>query len=498
LGNDTAYCGSFSRVLRTGVVNTVWSTGVTAAQITVTQPGTYIASITNTCGTKRDTIVITQNAIPTINLGRDTSICQGNSLTLSATTAGATYQWSTGASSATISVNQAGSYWVRVTNNGCSASDTIQVGILTPPASFTLGNDTAYCGSFSRVLRTGVANTVWSTGVTAAQITVTQPGTYIASITNTCGTKRDTIVITQNAIPTINLGRDTSICQGNSLTLSATTAGATYQWSTGASSATITVNQAGSYWVRVTNNGCSASDTIQVGILTPPASFTLGNDIAFCSDFSTTLSTGNTNTVWSTGVTAAQITVTTAGTYIAAISNQCGTVRDTIAVIQQSVPEVRIQGDTIICIGEEIQLTAITDQTSFIWNNGEQSSSIRIQEAGIYWVRAGSENCFATDTILVQECEGDLWVPNAFTPNGDGVNDIFRVFGKNVLEYTIMVFNRWGEKVFESNDITVHWDGVFKGKPVQVDTYVWLIKYKVRVKGEVQDKMKKGTVTVLK
>jgi gliding motility-associated-like protein len=72
------------------------------------------------------------------------------------------------------------------------------------------------------------------------------------------------------------------------------------------------------------------------------------------------------------------------------------------------------------------------------------------------------------------------------------------VFGKNVLEYTIMVFNRWGENVFESNDITVHWDGVFKGKPVQVDTYVWLIKYKVRVKGEVQDKMKKGTVTVLK
>src|SRR6202008_2706298 len=101
-----------------------------------TAGGTYIATVTNSCGTKRDTIVITQNTAPIVNIGRDTSICNGATLTLNATTAGATYTWSTGATSATINVNSAGTYWVRVTVSGCSTTDSIQVGILQPPLGF--------------------------------------------------------------------------------------------------------------------------------------------------------------------------------------------------------------------------------------------------------------------------------------------------------------------------------------------------------------------------
>jgi hypothetical protein len=169
-------------------------------------------------------------------------------VTLNATTSGTTvtYLWNNGAVTPTISVNQAGTYWVKVTADGCSASDTIRVTILTPPTAFSIGNDTTYCGSFSRILSTRNASTVWSTGVTAAQITVTQPNTYIATITNSCGTKKDTIVINQNNIPLINLGKDTSICQGNSITLNATTSGTTvtYLWST---------------WSSLTDNICESS-----------------------------------------------------------------------------------------------------------------------------------------------------------------------------------------------------------------------------------------------
>jgi hypothetical protein len=244
-----------------------------------------------------DTIVINQNNIPLINIGKDTSICQGNTVTLNATTSGTTvtYLWNNGAVTPTISVNQAGTYFVKVTADGCSASDTIRVTILTPPTAFSIGNDTTYCGSFSRILSTGNANTVWSTGVTAAQITVTQPNTYIATITNSCGTKKDTIVINQNNIPLINLGKDTSICQGNTVTLNATTSGTTvtYLWNNGAVTPTISVNQAGTYFVKVTADGCSASDTIRVTILTPPTAFSIGNDTTYCGSFSRILSTGN-------------------------------------------------------------------------------------------------------------------------------------------------------------------------------------------------------------
>ncbi|MBK6274788.1 MAG: gliding motility-associated C-terminal domain-containing protein [Saprospirales bacterium] len=502
IGNDTTYCGSFSRILSTGNASTVWSTGVTAAQITVTQPNTYIATITNSCGTKKDTIVINQNNIPLINIGKDTSICQGSSVTLNATTSGTTvtYLWNNGVVTPTISVNQAGTYFVKVTADGCSASDTIRVTILTPPTAFSIGNDTTYCGSFPRILSTGNASTVWSTGVTAAQITVTQPNTYIATITNSCGTKKDTIVIKQNNIPLINLGKDTSICQGNSVTLNATTSGTTvtYLWNNGAVTPTITVNQAGTYFVKVTADGCSASDTIRVTILTPPTAFSIGNDTTYCGSFSRILSTGNANTVWSTGVTAAQITVTQPNTYFATISNSCGSESDSIVITQDEIPTVQINKDTMICGGQPILLTAITNASQFIWNTGETGNSITINQAGKYWVSVTNNTCTAVDTVYIMECEGDLWVPTAFSPNNDGVNDYFKIFGKNVLEYRLLVFDRWGEKLYESNDINISWDGVYKGEVVQLDSYAWVIEYKIILGGVAQNKMKKGTVTVFR
>jgi gliding motility-associated-like protein len=502
IGKDTTYCGSFSRVLSTGNATTVWSTGVTASQITVTQEGTYTATITNSCGSKKDTIVISQNNIPLVNLGRDTSICQGNSVTLNATTSGTTvtYLWSTGAATPIISVNQTGTYFVKVTADGCSASDTIKVTILTPPTAFSIGNDTTYCGSFTRVLSTGNGNTVWSTGVTSSQITVTQAGTYIATVTNSCGSKKDTIVIQQNNIPLVNLGRDTSICQGSSIALNATTSGTTvtYLWSTGAATPTISVNQTGTYFVKVTADGCSASDTIKATILTPPTAFSIGNDTTYCGSFTRVLSTGNGNTVWSTGVTSSQITVIQAGTYIATITNSCGSETDTIEIQENVVPTVYINKDTVICDGNIIELSAVTDAQKYVWNTGDTTKNINISQHGIYWVEVSNNNCVATDTAFIDECEGDLWVPNAFTPNNDKTNDVFQVFGKRLIEYHLIVFNRWGEKLFESYDINNSWDGTQKGELVQVDAYAWVIFYKINLDGRVQDKMKKGTVSVLR
>ncbi|MCB9034787.1 MAG: gliding motility-associated C-terminal domain-containing protein [Chitinophagales bacterium] len=407
LGNDTAYCGNFSRVLSTGNANTTWTTPngtQTGASITATQAGTYIATIATSCITVKDTIVITQNQAPTINLGNDYNICSGTSTTLNATTSSATYIWSTGASTPTISINQAGIYWVDVTVNACTARDSITIGVTSIPTKPNLGNDTAYCGNFSRVLSTGNANTTWTTPSgtqTGASITATQAGTYIATIATNCITVEDTIVITQNQAPTINLGNDYNICSGTSTTLNATTSNATYVWSTGASTPTISINQAGIYWVDVTVNACTARDSITIGVTSIPTKPNLGNDTAYCGNFSRVLYTGNATTTWSTGATGASITVTQGGEYIATIATNCITVKDTIVITQNQAPTINLGNDYNICSGTSTTLNATTTNTTYIWSTGASTPTISINQAGIYWVDVTVNACTARDSITI-------------------------------------------------------------------------------------------------
>ncbi|MDB5228749.1 MAG: domain containing protein [Bacteroidota bacterium] len=507
LGNDTTYCGPFTRVLSTGNATTTWSTGTTGSQITVNQPGTYIATITNTCGFKKDTIVISQSTPPVVNLGRDTTICRGSSLTLNASTPNATYLWSTGATSASISVNLTGTYTVTVTVNSCSASDAINVTVLDPPASFSLGNDTAYCGSFTRVLSTGNATTTWSTGTTGSQITVNAGGTYTATITNACGVQRDAIIITQFTPPVVSLGADTTICQGASVTLNASTPNATYQWSTGATSPSISVNQTGTYTVTVTVNGCSTSDNIQVTVLDPPSPFNLGTDTTYCGSFIQVLSTGISTTTWSTGTTASTITVNQPGTYIAVISNKCGSETDSITLQQLPLPLVNLGNDTIICNGSiELKITDPNIQ-SILWSTGEQTTSIPVTDAGIYWVRVTAlNNCANSDTILVSDdCTAEIYIPNAFTPNGDGINDVFIPLSnsKFVTIDKMLIFDRWGEQMYEADNFNIEdkkfaWDGTYKGSNAQMDTYVYYIEMSYKQGQKVVTKSYKGTLTLLR
>ena len=114
-----------------------------------------------------DSVVVSVVAAPIVNIGNDTTLCTGHTLTLNATALNSTYLWSTGATTPTITVNSSGTYKVQV-NNGCTVKDSIVVSV-TAPAAFNLGNDTIYCGNFSRVLTTGNANTVWSTNATAVK-----------------------------------------------------------------------------------------------------------------------------------------------------------------------------------------------------------------------------------------------------------------------------------------------------------------------------------------
>ncbi len=227
---------------------------------------------------------------PVVDLGPDKTICVGSSVVLDAGNAGASYLWSTGETTQSISVSTSGTYSVKVTNAGtCFVEDTINVNAIALPI-VNLGPDQTVCAGTVVTLDAGNPGStyLWSTGSTAQTIQPTVTGIYTVTVTANggCSTK-DTISVTFNALPVVNLGADLNICLSDTVTLDAGNPGSTYLWSTGATTRTIRVNAAATYSVSVTNaNGCVNTDEVVVtNKATPNAGFTIaaaaGSSITF-------------------------------------------------------------------------------------------------------------------------------------------------------------------------------------------------------------------------
>lgn len=222
------------------------------------------------------------NTAPTVALGNDLTICEGAPTVLDAGNAGMTYLWSTGATTQSISVSTSGTYTVTVTNaSGCSSTDDIVVTTIPSPVK-ALGPDVKACVGQNVLLDAGNPNATysWNTGATTRTINPVTSGLYIVIVTGTGGcTTTDSINVVFNALPIVNLGSDLNICIEDTTILDAGNAGATYLWSTGATTRTIKVNAAGTYSVTVINtNGCANTD--QVVVTNKPAPIASYTDTA--------------------------------------------------------------------------------------------------------------------------------------------------------------------------------------------------------------------------
>jgi gliding motility-associated-like protein len=413
LGSDTTYCGSFSRTLSTGNTTTLWNTGVTDSAIQISSPGIYWAEISNGCASRRDSINITQNPLPVVNLGNDTNLCPGNTLVLNATTASATYLWENNSTSPTLTVSSAGLYWVDVTVNGCSKRDSITVGIISP-GNFKIGRDTTYCGPFSRVLTAGIADVIWSTGDTALSITVTSPGTYSGHIIACSDTLNDTITIAERPLPMIDLGNDTTLCSGDTIILNAGNPGGTYLWQNNSTSQTYTVSDSGIYRVIVTADSCSAGDSIRVSYTQAPSLFSLGSDTTICEDSSIILSAYEPNV------------------------------------------------------------------TYYVWNTGDTTPFISVSQSGTYTVKDSNQcgTATASQSVTVAQCTCKIAIPNAFSPNNDGKNDSFGIVYECPLQiFSMNIYNRWGQLIFSTHNVSDKWDGGYKGQQQPLGVYVYMIGY---------------------
>ena len=271
IGADTlGLCVGGTRTLDPGTYPSyLWSTGATTRTLAVSTTGIYSLTVSNAGGCiATDTFTVVSVAPTTVNLGANQAICTSAPLTLDAGNTGATYLWSTGATTQTIQAKFAGNYSVIVnTVTGCTLYDTIVITNLTAP-SVSIGPDFQLCPGSTSVLDAGNAgNTfLWSTGATTQTVTISSAGTYYVTVTSANGCQtNDTIVVTPKTAPVVSLGADLNICTSDTVTLDAGNAGATYLWSTGATTQTIRVSLANTYSVAVTNvGGCTTNDAVIV------------------------------------------------------------------------------------------------------------------------------------------------------------------------------------------------------------------------------------------
>ena len=289
-GSITVNAGTFTSYL--------WSTGATTANLNISNPGTYSVSVTNAGGCSvADTFVVTSVPAPSFTLGADMGICVNSTTSLDAGNAGSTYLWSTNATTQVITVSTAGTYSVIVhTPTGCTLMDTIVI-TSKPAPTKNLGADVSICPGSAVSLDAGNtgATYLWSTGATTKTINVTAANTYRVTVTSANGcVVSDTIVVSLKAAPVVTLGADQNICNSDTVTLDAGNAGSTYLWSTGATTRTIRVSDAGTYTVTVTNvNGCSSSDAVIItNKALPNAAYTIASSVGQSVQFQATSTVG--------------------------------------------------------------------------------------------------------------------------------------------------------------------------------------------------------------
>jgi gliding motility-associated-like protein len=185
------------------------------------------------------------------------------------------------------------------------------------------------------------------------------------------------------------------------------------------------------------------------------------------------------NYSWNTGSNLPKITTTGFGDYWLEMEQNGCKIRDTISVLQVPKPIVGLGPDTTICRYKPVVLhTASTNYDSYLWSTGETTPSILVNQPGNYSVTVSQNSCEATDSIRVLPGDCDVYIPSAFTPNGDNLNETFGVIDIVAVQYfSMQIYNKWGQLIFISNDIAKKWDGTYKGKQSPNGAYIWMMTY---------------------
>lgn len=495
-----------------------WSNNSQDQQINISIPGTYSVTVTNACGSDADTTVVLNGGMrPSIELGADRELCEGESIVLTPLSSNVTnWLWQDASFSSTYTINNPGEVHVAVSNMCGMAYDTIQVTMLAALPALDLGPDIHGCVGETILIESGIADVdyLWQDGSTNPDFTTMQSGMFILEINNQCASATDTIVVDISGMrPTPVLPADTALCEGLSLLLTSTADAATsIAWQDGSSSPSFTATAPGVYILSASNLCGDAVDSVVITQLNAPDPFSLGRDTTLCLGETILLSSPSSfgDLLWQDGSEMLQLIADQPGIYSLQVSNECGLAFDEIEISYDTrIPELNLDASIPWCAEEVITLDATQNFVAdYVWSTGSTISLIEINTPGLYTIKVTVPCATISQVVeiyLDADCDVDIhdhiYIPNIFSPDGDGVNDLFSVsFGSDmtVLSMEGSIFDRWGNLVFSSNDISYQWDGTFASEKALSGVYLYVIKCKYLVGSVEREEVFSGDVTIVR
>ncbi|MCW3071615.1 MAG: hypothetical protein JWO44_1505 [Bacteroidetes bacterium] len=541
--DDSICSGQSVNLTATGSVSYQWSGGSTATSSSVlVSPGLsttyYVTGAVNACGSDTDTLVVFVQATPVLNVTGTDSLCEGQSTTLTASGA-TTYQWSGGSSAATSAITVSPlvstEYIVTGYNGSCSAIDSVTVSVDTLPVVSLSGLNTICAGQSSTLTASGAASYAWTGAVTssASSVTVSPLTTTTYSVTGSNGacSTAFTYTVQVDPAPAVSITGSTLICAGSTAGYSANASGGTspynYLWLNGDVTSSISISPSAAntvVGVLLTDvNGCSDTASLIV-VSVPLPSAILSGSVSGCGPLSVSFLNESTNAatyLWDFGdgtTSTLQDPVHVypdSGSYsVTLITTNAAGCSDTLLagsyvnVFPAPVAAITTSGNVD---SEHPVLTVFNgsqDGSSCMLYYGDGASDAGCgwadithvyENEGTYTVMqivTSANGCRDTaETTISVIYETTFFAPNAFTPNSNGNNDMFMIKGIGLNDFKLSIYDRWGEKIFESNDIMKGWDGTYKGRLVEQDVYVWKVDYTTRRIGKQQQI---GRVTVVR
>ena len=385
-----------------------------------------------------------------------------------------------------------------------------------PVGVFIVGNNSLYVTDFSNHRVQRFSNSI------NPLFTPAVAGTYSITVNYPCcPTYNESFDVYDPQTPLVSISTPlTDVCPGDVVTFSAQNAnqiqGPVYQWKINGADAG---SNSDTYISSALHNGdqlqciltstkactlplSATSNTIFMAVFIPTP-VNLGKDFSICPGSDTLLKVPAIyrSYTWQDNSTQGQMPVSGAGKYYVTVKDLCNEeFSDTISVSIFHTAANFLPADMVVCSYDMPVLTSKVTFSSYRWNDQSTGASLAVAQPGLYWLQARDENnCTVTDSVFIQTktCPPQgAYIPNAFSPNSNGVNDIFKplMYGK-VKSYRFTVYTRYGQVIFDSSDPARGWDGMINGNYANSGVYVWLCKYELV---GLAPKTEKGTVVLIK
>lgn len=504
--HDTTICNGNSVYLYS--INTFskyyWNTGDTLRGLSIKNQGTFILCGTNcdssclVCDTAR---IIVLNK-PIAYLSKFSSSCLADSFELNAHNSGFRFVWSNGDTTQKTWIKQDGWYSVKIYNANCFIFDSTYFAF-AKRLLIEFKTDTIACQGDTILLNPGWGFTQvwWNNTDTNHMLKVYASGIYPLKIYY-LGCYIDTFAkVTFINTAAINLPADTTLCEGDTLTITPAISTTQYWWSNGDTTKSTKIYTSGKTWLRASFNGCNQSDTIVVNIIAKPKTNSIAK-VYTCDGMPGTITIPNAagdNFKWWDGNTKKSRTFIDSGWHRFELSNACFLVEDSAyngyypASIADRISPIEI------CFEDDSVLNLTAKPASSYWWKPENDTNRTIRILSYGWhsvVLTDSLGCRSVDSYYVsKKCEQDtLFIPNVFSPNADGKNDVFKPTMVRYTNYLMRIYNRWGELMFSTNNINEGWDGKYHATQVPEDIYIYLVE----VSGYGKFRELKGTLHLIR